>query len=42
MDGFVTPEQQAALNQLGVTKAQFVFYHARRIDGRYVGYCAIY
>jgi hypothetical protein len=37
MDGLVSPEQQAALNALGVTKAQFVFYHASRTNGRYVG-----
>jgi hypothetical protein len=36
MDGSVTPEQQVALHALGVTKAQLVVYHARRIDGRYV------
>lgn len=36
MNGLVTLEQQAALDSLGVTKDQFVFYHARRIDGRYL------
>jgi hypothetical protein len=37
MDGLVSPEQQAALNALGVTKAQFVFYRASLINARYVG-----
>ncbi|CCA74685.1 hypothetical protein PIIN_08636 [Serendipita indica DSM 11827] len=32
----LSPEQQAGLNALGVTLEQFQFYHARRIDGRYL------
>ena len=32
----LSPEQQTGLDQLGVTLEQFQFYHARRIDGRYV------
>jgi hypothetical protein len=41
MDGSSSPEQQAALDALGVTQAQFVFYRAGRIDGRYVGNLSI-
>ena len=41
MEVSVTPEQQAVLQQLGVTANEFIFYHARRIDGRHVSYSQI-
>jgi hypothetical protein len=41
MDGSASPERQAALDALAVSKAQIVFYQAGRISGRYVGQFSI-